>query len=94
MKRKQSNKRQTSQPKAKKGKMEDIFPIDTFTQNPGFQLVARNIFKNLELNDFSNCRLVSKAWKQFIDEDKSLANKQFDLVLGLYLKKVRIDGSQ
>ena len=74
MKRKNSRKSQAS--KIKKPKLEDFFPIDTFLQNPGYELVARNIFKYLKLKDFSNCRLVCKAWKQFIDDDNYLTNVQ------------------
>ena len=61
----------------KKPKVEEVFPIETILQNPGLQLISRNIFKYLKLKDFSHCRLVSKFWKQFIDEDKYLADVQF-----------------
>ena len=44
----------------------EVFPIDTFIQNPGYDLISRNIFKYLKLKDFSNCCLVSKGWKRFI----------------------------
>jgi len=70
----------------KKAKSEDFFPIETFLQNPGYQLISRNIFKYLKLKDFSNCCLVSKGWKQFIDEDKYLANVQLTEVVSLYSK--------
>ena len=68
-------------------KLEEFFPIDTFIQNPGLQLISRNIFKYLKLKDFSNCYLVSKGWKQFIDEDKYLANVQLTEVMSLYSKR-------
>ena len=61
----------------KKPKVEEVFPIETILQNPGLQLISRNIFKYLKLKDFSHCRLVSKFWKQFIDEDKYLTDVQF-----------------
>ena len=66
--------------RTKKPKVEEVFPIETILQNPGLQLISRNIFKYLKLKDFSHCRLVSKFWKQFIDEDKYLANVQFTFI--------------
>ena len=65
----------------------EVFPIETFLQNPGYDLISRNIFKYLKLPDFDNCRLVSKGWKQFIDEDKYLANVQLTEVMSLYSKR-------
>ena len=85
MKRKQSTRIQP--PRLVKAKLDGFFPIDTLIQNPGFELVARNIFKYLKLEDFSNCRLVSKTWKQFIDEDKYLGKVLLEEVKSLYSKK-------
>ena len=85
MKRKSYGKRQVS--RAKKPKVEDISPIDTLLQNPGYELISRNIFKYLKLEDFSNCRLVNKNWKQFIDEDKYLANVQLTEVMSIHSKR-------
>ena len=68
-------------------KVEEAFPIDTLLQNPGYDLISRNIFKYLKLKDFENCRLVSKSWKQFIDEDKYLAKVQLTEVFSLYSKR-------
>ena len=82
MKRKISEKKEV--PQTKKPKVEEVFPIETILQNPGFQLISRNIFKYLKLEDFANCRLVSKSWKQFIDEDKYLAKVQFTEVMSVY----------
>ena len=65
----------------------EVFPIETFLQNPGYDLISRNIFKYLKLPDFDNCRLVSKGWKQFIDEDKYLANVQLTEVISFYSKE-------
>ena len=84
MKPKISGNKQVS--RTKKPKVKDIFPIKTILQNPGLRLISRNIFKYLKLKDFSNCRLVSKSWKQFIDEDKYLANVQLTEVMSLYSK--------
>ena len=85
MKRKNSGKKQVS--RAKKPKLSECFPIDTLLQNPGYELISRNIFKYLKLEDFSNCRLVNKNWKQFIDEDKYLANVQLTEVMAIYSKR-------
>ena len=84
-KRKNFDSNQVSQ--TKKPKLEQVFPIETFLQNPGYQLIARNIFKYLKLKDFSNCCLVSKGWKQFIDGDKYLANVQLTEVMSLYSER-------
>ena len=72
---------------SEKAKLEEVFPIETFIQNPGYDLISRNIFKYLKLKDFSNCCLVSKGWKQFVEEDKYLANVQLTEVMLLYSKK-------
>ena len=85
MKPKISGNKQVS--RTKKPKVKDIFPIKTILQNPGLRLISRNIFKYLKLEDFSNCRLVSKSWKQFIDEDKYLADVQLTEVMFLYSKE-------
>ena len=87
MKRKNSEKKQVSQ--TKKPKVEEVFPIETILQNPGFQLISRNIFKYLKLKDFSNCRLVSKSWKQFIDGDKYLDAVQVRLFVLLMEPKIK-----
>ena len=93
MKRKISEKKQVSQ--TKKPKVEEVFPIESILQNPGFQLISRNIFKYLKLEDFSNCRLVSKSWKQFIDEDKYLAKVQLTEVMSVYSeRKLSCQGHQ
>ena len=78
--------------RTKKPKLEDIFPIDNFIQNPGYQLISRNIFQYLKLEDFSNCCLVSKGWNHFIEEDKYLANIQLTEVMSLYSKGSWIEG--
>ena len=85
-------KRKNSSSGTKKTILEEGFPIDTFIQNPGYQLISRNIFKYLKLKDFSNCCLVSKGWKQFIEEDNYLANVQLTEVMSLYSKRNYIGG--
>ena len=84
MKRKNSRKNHVS--RTKKPKLEDWFPIDNLIQNPGYDLMARNIFKYLKLEDFSNCRVVCKGWKKFIDEDKYLTKVQIAEVMSFYSK--------
>ena len=76
----------------KRAKLEEFFPIDTFLQNPGYWMISRNIFKYLKLEDFSNCCLVSKGWKKFIDGDKYLAKVQLTEVMSLYSKGSWIEG--
>ena len=41
--------------------------------------------------DFEQCA-VSKGWKQFIDEDKSLANVQLTEAMSMYSKRKSIQG--
>ena len=67
----------------------DGFPIDTFIQNPGFEIISRTIFQNLDLKAFHRCRLVSKTWKRFVDEDKHLANVQIKKFITKYSKGFR-----
>ena len=91
MKRKNLDSEQVTQTKTPK--LEDVFPLETLLQNPGaFDLILRNIFKFLKLEDFTNCCLVSKSLKQFIDEDKYLVNVQLMEVMSLYSKKSWIEG--
>ena len=90
MKRKTLESKQDSQ--TEKPKFEEVFPIETFIQNPGYWMISRNIFKYLKLKDFSNCCLVSKGWKQFLDDDKYLANVQLTEVVSLYSKGNYIGG--
>ena len=54
-----------------KGSMERCnVRLDELVKNPGLQHVALNIFKNLDPKSLGNCRLVSKQWKDCIDEVK------------------------
>ena len=75
----------------KKPKVEEVFPINTILQNPGFELISRNIFKYLNYEDLLTCRLVSKFWKQFIDEDNYLANVQLTEFLCIYSRYSKDD---
>ena len=54
-----------------KGSMErSNVRLDELVKNPGLQHVALNIFKKLDPKSLGNCRLVSKQWKDCIDEVK------------------------
>ena len=67
---KRKNTRKAGKSSAKKPKLDVVFPIDSLIANPGFGLVSQTIFKHLNLQDVVNCRLVSKSWKDFIDNDR------------------------
>ena len=58
---------------------DESFTIDVLIRNPGLDIIPRTIFKYLELEDFSNCRLVNKTWKCCIDGDKYLENVRLKL---------------
>ena len=45
-------------------------------KNPGFSLIAEEIFLNLNIQELVNCRLVSSFWREFIDGHKSLVLKK------------------
>ena len=75
MKRKKPSQKQKEAKDSKNAKF-DGFLIDTFIQNPGFEIISRTIFQYLDLKSFHRCRLVSKTWKCFVDEDKHLKNVQ------------------
>ena len=47
-----------------------IFRMDDLVGNPGLKHIALQIFKGLDLKSHSNCRLVSKKWKDCIDNNK------------------------
>ena len=40
--------------------------MDLLTKNPGLQLVAEEIFQNLNVLDLENCEEVSKSWKAIL----------------------------
>ena len=84
-------KRKASQKKGKECKKAklDGFHIDNFIQNPGFEIIARNIFKYLDLKSFHRCRLVNKTWKRFVEEDKHLADVQVKQFTSKYSKNYK-----
>ena len=47
-----------------------IFRMDDLVGNPGLKHIALQIFKGLDLKSHGNCRLVSKKWKDCIDNNK------------------------
>ena len=73
MKRKNSDKRQVSL--AKKPKLDDGFPIDTFLQNPGLKHIAEKILACLDIKTLVRCRSVSKSMTQVIDGCRRLQKK-------------------
>ena len=46
--------------------------LDQIIHNPGFHAVAIAIFLNLDPESLGNCRLLSKVYKDFIDNTKSM----------------------
>ena len=83
MKRKNSDKRQVS--RAKKPKLDNGFPIDTFLQNPGLNHIAEEILACLDIKTLVRCRSVSKSMKLIIDDSKILLDKLVRKLL-LYVK--------
>ena len=73
MKRKNSDKRQVSL--AKKPKLDDGFPIDTFLKNPGLKHIAEEILAYLDIKTLVRCRSVSKSMTQVIDGCRRLQKK-------------------
>ena len=50
--------------------------MDYILQNPGLNLIGTAMFSYLDLQSLLNCQLVSKKWKNFIDNDKVLWKQQ------------------
>ena len=73
MKRKNSDKRQVS--RAKKPKLDNGFPIDTFLQNPGLNHIAEEILACLDIKTLVRCRSVSTSMKLIIDDSPKLLKK-------------------
>ena len=55
--------------------------LDLFVTIPGLQFIAKEIFVNLDPKSLNSCRSVSKTWKEFIDQEKTLMIKQFDKII-------------
>ena len=50
--------------------------MEDLMKNPGFSLIAEEIFLNLNIQELVNCRLVSSFWREFMDGHKSLVLKK------------------
>ena len=57
--------------------VEQFVQLDELVHNPGLRHIALQIFSELDPQSHVNCRLVSKGWKDCIDNDKCLMQKQF-----------------
>ena len=55
--------------------------MDLFLKNPGLFHLAENIFAKLDAVSSARCRLVSKSWRDFIDNSKSLSKAELDRIL-------------
>ena len=49
--------------------------MDTFIKIPGLQHISEDIFKLLDKNNLSNCRLVTSSWKMILDQPKFWSEK-------------------
>ena len=50
--------------------------LDDLVHNPGLEHIALQIFKLLDIKSHTTCRLVSQEWRDCIDNDKCLLQKQ------------------
>ena len=53
-----------------------FFRLDELVHNSGLKHIALQIFSELDPKSHVNCRMVSKGWKDCIDNDKCLMQKQ------------------
>ena len=73
--------------------------MEDFMKNPGLEHLVSNIMKRLSPKDLGNCRLLSKVWRDYIDDPvrKELWYKpQFNVIYRAYVKasKERIPDSR
>ena len=68
--------------------VEQFVQLDELVHNPGLRHIALQIFSELDPQSHVNCRLVSKGWKDCIDNDKCLMQKQ------LYQYKCQLEARQ
>ena len=68
--------------------VEQFFKLEKLVHNPGLKHIALQIFSKLDPKTHVNCRLVSKGWKDCIDNDKCLMQKQ------LYQYKCQLEARQ
>ena len=57
------------------------FPIEVLFGNSGYSFIGEEILSNLNVQEIAKSRLVSKSWKVFIDDRKSLIIKQMNILL-------------
>ena len=63
--------------------------MEDFMKNPGLEHLVSNIMKRLSPKDLGNCRLLSKVWRDYIDDPvrKELWYKpQFNVIYRAYVK--------
>ena len=58
-----------------------IVDANLFVAHPGFSTINETIFGHLDPETLANCRLVSKAWKHFIDTSKKVLLVQVDQLM-------------
>ena len=49
--------------------------LDVFTKNPGFQYIAEDIFKILDIQTLTNSRLVNHSWRTILNKPTFLLKK-------------------
>ena len=49
--------------------------LDVFTKNPGFQYIAEDIFKILDIQTLTNSRLVNHSWRTILNKPIFLLKK-------------------
>ena len=64
--------------------------MDTFIKIPGLQHISEDIFKLLDKNNLSNCRLVTSSWKMILDQPKFWLEKlkSDDILLDAVAQKI------
>ena len=63
-----------------------IVDANLFVAHPGFSTINETIFGHLDPETLANCRLVSKAWKHFIDTSKKVLLVQVDQLMNYDMK--------
>ena len=64
-----------------------IVDANLFVAHPGFSTINETIFGHLDPETLANCRLVSKAWKHFIDTSKKVLLVQVDHLMNYDMKR-------
>ena len=50
--------------------------MDNFTNNPGFQHIAEEIFLNLNMDAIQNCKKVNQYWNHILNQPSFLQLRQ------------------